>query len=260
MIMVGMCLTFVVAEVSPLFLTTSFNIIAADLGVLDKVIWLLISPYIATGAIAPFVGNLTDMLGRRGIILFSLLLVIVANIMQGAAPNFACFLIGGLFTGFALGIQLLVIIAAATELVPVSKRGATIGYLAMGLLPFAAGGYYGEQISSHNWRWNYLFLSLIAVLAFACLFIFYHPPRPAKTKGQSHMTILKHIDYGGAILSIAGIVLLLIGINWGGQDYAWNSPQVISFVVVGFVIIFAFLAYEAWMTKYPLFPGRLITK
>lgn len=260
MTMVGMCLAFVVAEVTPLFLTTNFAIIAADLNALNNVLWVLVAPFIAAGAIAPFVGSLSDIFGRRGIVLFSLALVVVSDVLQGAAPNLACFIVGILMAGFAIGIQLLSIIAAATELVPVSRRGATIGYLAMGLLPFAPAPFYGEEIASHNWRYTYVFLGGTALLSLIVLAIFYHPPQPTKSRGQSKWSLIKRLDFGGSILSVAGIVMVLIGINWGGQDYPWNSAQVISFIVVGGVILIFCGVYEKWIVKEPMFPARLISR
>ena len=86
-------------------------------------VWILVAPYIATGAIAPFVGNLSDLMGRRAIVLGSCVLIVVGYILSGAAPNFSCFLGGATITGAAIGIQILTVIAAASELVPMHKRG-----------------------------------------------------------------------------------------------------------------------------------------
>lgn len=260
MTMVGMCLAFVVAEITPLFLVTNFTIIAADLGALDKVIWILVAPYIATGAIAPFVGSISDLIGRRGIILLSLLLVILAFILQGAAPNFATYLIGSIFAGAAIGIQILVVIAAASELVPMHKRGATIGYLAMGLIPFAPGAFYGQLIASHSWRYIYLLLAIVAVLALIVLGIFYHPPPRPLSIGVTKMQLIKRLDYGGALLSTLGVILLLIGINWGGGDYAWGSARVITFLTLGIAILIVFAIYERHFVKNPMFPMRLVQR
>lgn len=259
MTMVGMCLAFIVAEITPLFLVTCFTIIAADLNALDKVIWILTAPYIATGAVAPFVGNLSDLIGRRGILLLSLVLIVIAFVLQGAAPNIGCYLAGGILAGAAIGIQILVVIAAASELVPMHKRGATIGYLAMGIIPFAPGPLYGQLIAQHNWRYIYLFLGIIAVLAFIVLAVFYKPP-PVPGQQLSKRELLKRIDYGGCILSILGVVLFLVGINWGGQDYAWNSPRVIAFLTLGLAVFVIFCIYEKWIVRYPMFSMRLVQK
>lgn len=60
------------------------------------------------------------------------------------------------------------------------------------------------------------------------------------------------------MLSILGVVMFLIGVNWGGGDYAWSSARVISFLVLGIVIMMVFVAYERYVVKYPMFPMRLV--
>lgn len=256
--MLGMSMAFIVAEVTPLFLVTCFTVIAYDLNAIDQVIWVIVAPYIATGAIAPFVGSLSDLLGRKGIILTSLGMGIVSFIMLGAAPNFAVFLVGQVISGMAIGIQLLTIIAAVSELVPVAKRGATIGYVVIGFFPFAAASLYGQLIASVNWRWIFLLIGVWSVLSFVVLLIWYNPPPQAASVGLSKKELLKRIDYIGCALSILGVVLFLVGINWGGQTHPWNSVQVICMLVFGVVTLIIFGIYERFFCKYPMFPARLI--
>ncbi|CAK1358395.1 Vacuolar basic amino acid transporter 2 [Cercospora beticola] len=258
MTMLGMAMAFIVAEVTPLFFVTCFTVIAFDLGAIEKVIWVLVAPYIATGAVAPFVGSLSDLMGRKGLIQFSLVLVIVAFILQGAAPNFACFLVGGTLAGAAIGIQLLSVIAAASELVSVSKRGATIGYIVMGFIPFAPASLYGQLIAEHDWRYIFALLAAWSFISFVVLQIWYHPPPRPAALGATKKELLMRIDYGGSALSILAVVLFLIGINWGGADYPWRSAQVIGMLVAGIVTFILFILYEIYVTKYPMFPGRLI--
>ncbi|KAI5363193.1 putative major facilitator transporter Str1/Tri12, major facilitator superfamily [Septoria linicola] len=258
MTMLGLAMAFVVAEVTPLFFVTCFTVIAFDLGAIEKVVWILVAPYIATGAVAPFVGSLSDLMGRKGIIQFSLVLAILAFILQGAAPNFGCFLVGATMAGAAIGIQILTVIAAASELVPVSKRGATIGYIVIGFMPFAPSSLYGQLIAEHDWRYIFALLGTWSFISFVVLQIFYKPPPRPATIGATKWELLKRIDYIGSALSILGVVLFLIGINWGGADYPWNSPQVICMLVFGVVTLVIFGLYEKFFAKYPMFPGRLI--
>ena len=259
MTMLGLAMAFIVAEVTPLFFVTCFTVIAFDLGAIEKVVWILVAPYIATGAIAPFVGSLSDLMGRKGCIQFSLVLAILAFILQGAAPNFGCFLVGATMAGAAIGIQILTVIAAASELVPVSKRGATIGYIVIGFLPFAPSSLYGQLIAEHDWRYIFALLGIWSFISFVVLQIWYKPPpRPALAEGATTMQLLKRIDYGGSALSILGVVLFLIGINWGGADYPWNSPQVICMLVFGIFTLILFGLYEKFVAPYPMFPARLI--
>lgn len=154
-------------------------------------------------------------------------------------------------------MQLLTTIAAVTELVPTSRRGITIGYIVMGFMPFAPGSLYGQQLAQHSWRWVTVFVGVMAVAAFVILLIFYHPPPRPNAAGLTKRQILARIDYLGGFLSISGVVVFLVGINWGGQTFPWSSPQVIATLTVGLFLIVCFWAWEYFGAPYPMFPAAL---
>jgi MFS family permease len=102
MTMLGFSITFVVAEVIPLFLITLFTVIAFDLNASSYSIWMLNSQVIAVGAIAPFVGRLSDLLGRKNITLLSLSLTIIAMITLGTAKTITAALAAQCISGTAI--------------------------------------------------------------------------------------------------------------------------------------------------------------
>jgi len=257
MTMLGLSMAFVAAEVVPLFLITLFTIIAYDLKASSYVIWVIVSQFIAIAVVAPFVGTLSDLLGRRIVILVGLACTVVAMILLGTVQNITGILAGQVMAGVGIGIQLLTTVAAATELVPTSKRGATIGYIVCGFLPFAAASLYGQYLASHSWRWVALLVGIWAIIAFVVLAVFYHPPPRVNSQGLSKREIIRRIDFVGSFLSLAGLVLFLTGLNWGGQTYPWKSVQVISTMVIGGVIIIIFFIWEKFGTQYPMFPMAL---
>ena len=57
---------------------------------------------------------------------------------------------------------------------------------------------------------------MIVSVDIVLLFIFYHPPRRPNSEGLSKGEILSRIDVLGGFLSIGGIGLFLLGIQWGG--------------------------------------------
>ncbi|TVY80305.1 Efflux pump FUS6 [Lachnellula suecica] len=257
MTMAGFSLSFVIAEVIPLFLITLFTVIAYDLGAGEKAIWLIVAQFIAIGSIVPFVGPLIDLVGRKGATLLSLCMVIVAMILIGTSPNIAGIIAAMAISGIGIGIQLLTSIAAVTELVPVTKRGLTIGYIVMGFLPLAPASLYGQLLAEKSWRWVGLVIGAMAVLAFIIIAIFYKPPPRPASVGLSKMQVLKRMDYIGAFLGIGGVTVFLVGLNWGGQEYAWSSAHVIACLTVGLVSLVFFGIWEKFGTKHPLFPWRL---
>jgi len=54
----------------------------------------------------------------------------------------------------------------------------------------------------------------------------------------------KPMDIPGVVTSAAGIVLLLLGLNWGGREFAWDSPIVVGCVAGGIALLGLFLWLE----------------
>jgi len=75
---------------------------------------------------------------------------------------------------------------------------------------------------------------------------------------QSRIHLIKHFDYVGTFLFIAGFVLFLTGLKWGGSTYAWNSAAVISTIVIGAVCLIILAFWEIYAPlKEPLIPMYL---
>jgi len=257
MTMVGFSLSFVIAEVIPLFLITLFTVIAYDLGSGDKAVWLIVSQFIAVGSIVPFVGPLIDLIGRKYVTLVSLCLVVVAMILLGTTQNIAGAIGAMAVSGISIGIQILTSIAAVTELVPTYKRGITIGYVVMGFLPFAPASLYGQLLAGKSWRYVGLIIGVLALVALVILAIWYRPPPRPNSIGLSKRQCLERMDFVGAFLGIGGITIFLVGLNWGGQDYQWHSVHVIATLTIGIASLVAFGFWEKFGAKYSMFPWRL---
>ena len=84
----------------------------------------------------------------------------------------------------------------------------------------------------------------------AGIFVGYRPPK--RHTRLDHLSIWEKIGYcdvTGCLLLTAGLTLLLVGLNLGGNLYPWNNSRVISTLVVGCVILVAFGLYEWKGTK-----------
>ena len=250
-------MAFVAAEVVPLFLITLFTVISYDLNASAYVIWVIVSQFIAIGAVAPFVGTLADLLGRRVVVLAGLVCTVISMIVIGTAHSIAQMIAGQVMSGVGIGIQLLTTVAAATELVPTSKRGSTIGYIVCGFTPFAAASLYGQYLAAHSWRWVAVLVGIWSIIAFIVLAIWYHPPPRVNTEGLTTWQTVRRIDFVGSFLSLAGVILFLTGLNWGGQSYPWKSGHVIGTMVAGGLTVVLFFVWEKFGTKHPMFPMAL---
>lgn len=68
---------------------------------------------------------------------------------------------------------------------------------------------------------------------------------------------LKAIDWLGTLTITGGTLMLLMGLQFGGTSYPWDSAIVICLIVFGVVTIGLFIAIEHWVAKYPVLPTHI---
>ena len=71
---------------------------------------------------------------------------------------------------------------------------------------------------------------------------------------------VRAIDWYGSV-SILGVTLMtLLGLDFGGETFPWNSPRVICLIVFGILMSIFFFFSEAKLARYPLIPLGLFRK
>lgn len=77
----------------------------------------------------------------------------------------------------------------------------------------------------------------------------------ADSRRTNHIAGLLSIDWLGVVLFIFGIGLVILAVQWGGTQYAWNSAATIAPFIVGGILVISFFAHE-----YLLGPGRFTAR
>lgn len=115
------------------------------------------------------------------------------------------------------------------------------------------GGAFSQYVT---WRWTYWINLPISGVAFVLLFFFLDVHNP-KTR---IMDGVRAIDWFGS-LSVLGLTLmLLLGLDFGGETFAWKSPQVICLIVFGSLCSLLFIYSEKKLAKYPLMPMDIFSR
>lgn len=92
-------------------------------------------------------------------------------------------------------------------------------------------------------------------LAFVLLLVFLdvHNPRTKAFDG------LKAIDWLGSVSVLGLVLMLLLGLDFGGVIAPWSSPKVICLIIFGLVMGGFFLLSEKKFARYPLMPLGVFT-
>lgn len=233
-------------------------IIMEDIGGADRYVWILLGNLMPLAAITPFVGALSDLLGRRYAALIGAMFLVLGSIVCATAHIMNVFIGGQVLIGIGAGICELTALAVAGEMAPTKKRGLYVGCVIVTILPYTPSVLYAQEVAAHgSWRWIGLWTGAWSFVGGTLTAIFFFPPSRANSRGLSRQEILKRLDWVGALLSTSGFTLFLAGLTWAGGQYAWSSPHVLWSFVLGIILIISFGIWEMCFAKYPMFPRRL---
>jgi hypothetical protein len=68
---------------------------------------------------------------------------------------------------------------------------------------------------------------------------------------------LNAVDWIGSLLIIGATLLTLIGLQFGGVIFSWNSATVLCLIIIGVTVVGAFAFYEYRFARYPIMPSRM---
>ena len=105
--------------------------------------------------------------------------------------------------------------------------------------------------------WNLVYINLpISVFAFVLILLFLD----IQHERTSFKAGIKALDWWGILTFLGFTLMILLGLDFGGILSPWHSAKIISLLVVGGIMIFAFVYSESRLAKYPLIPMTLFQR
>ncbi|RDW65649.1 trichothecene efflux pump [Aspergillus mulundensis] len=257
------CLGSIVAYLGWVMPANTLSLINAELGNSPNINWVATVWTLSSCIGFLLIGRLSDIFGRKWIVQGSMILSIIGCIVGARATYVEMLIAANVFNGVSAAGQLSFGIILG-ELVPNKYRGVIVTIVFLSSLPFAVFGPVLARLliqnTSQGWRWSYYIGLILAVIATILYHFLYHPPKYAQLNvdGKTKWEMFKELDFLGIFLFIAGCVLFLIGLSWGGTSYPWVSAPTLCTLLIGITTIAAFVFYEGFVCKTrPFMPPRL---
>ncbi|RAK94995.1 MDR family MFS transporter [Aspergillus ibericus CBS 121593] len=217
--------------------------------------WLATSYLISNAAFQPLSGRLTDIFSRRTGLIFSNIFFAAGNLICGLAKSEGTIVLGRVIAGIGGGGLTAISTFVTSDLVPLRKRGVWQG---IGNICYGAGsglgGVFGGWINDTlGWRWAFLiqvpFVVVSGILVAVTVRV------PVKTSENAK---LKRVDFLGALTLVISLVLLLLGLNTGGNRVSWTHPLILTSLPLSAVFLGLFIYIEANIASEPVIPVRLL--
>ncbi|WP_322480384.1 MFS transporter [Thermogemmatispora sp.] len=229
-------------------------------------LWLLLGYMVVTATLLVTLGRISDMFGRvrmynLGFAIFtlgSILLFLTPGKGNTAALELIIFrLIQGVGGGFLFANST----AILTDAFPPHQRGMAMGINQIAsILGSIIGLILGGILATIDWR--VVFLVSVPFGLFGTVWAYWMLRETAPMRGH------QKIDWLGNITFAVGLTILLIGITYGLEPYGnqpmgWTNPLVILAIVVGIILLVAFVFVELHvsdpMFRLDLFKIRMFT-
>lgn len=206
----------------------------------------------ANAATGPIWSKISDIWGRKPVLLVAVALFAAASALAALSVNMSMLIAGRTLQGVASGGLIQLVIVIISDLFSVRKRSLYLGFVGF---VWAVAGSAGPLIGGaftqyYSWRWCFWINLPICAVAFVLLLVLLDVHNPRTKLGEG----IKAVDWVGTFSILAVTLLLLVGLDFGGVIYPWSSPKVICLLVVGALMIGFFVFSEQRLAKYPLIP------
>jgi EmrB/QacA subfamily drug resistance transporter len=241
-IILGVCTAMFIAALNQTVIATALPTIGRDFHNLDDLSWLITAYLLSSTIAGPLCGKLSDIYGRRLVMMSALGMFVIGSIACALAPNMLMLILMRGVQGIGGGGIVPLVQATVADAVAPRERGryqAYIGsvWIAAGIAGPVIGGYIADHV-----HWSWVFWINVPLGLFAAFII----NRQLKRLPVNHR---KHkLDLFGAALMMSGAIALLLALTWGGVKYPWTSGTILSLVAIALLLTAAFawrLTHEA---------------
>jgi EmrB/QacA subfamily drug resistance transporter len=238
---VGIMLSLFLASMESTVVATAMPTIVGQLGGLEHYSWVFSAFMLTSTTTVPLYGKLSDLYGRKTIYLTAMGLFLIGSVLCGVTHSMTQLIFARALQGIGAGGVAPMAFILIGEMFTLEQRAKMQGFFSgvWGVSSVAGpllGGFLVDQLS---WRWVF-YINVIPGLFAAALVAF-----GWKDQIREHRKV--SVDYAGAILLSASVVLLLLGLVNFGTTTSW-------LLVIASILLFGLLLWVESRAADPILP------
>ena len=231
----GLMVAMFLSALNQTIVATALPTIGRDLSDFDNLSWVIISYLLSSTVVSPLYGKLSDIHGRRGMMLLAIGLFLAGSVVSAAAPNMTILIVGRTLQGIGGGGIVPLTQTTIADMITPRERGRYQAYMGTSwIVAGLAGPALGGAIAEYA-HWSVIFWLNVPLGLLAAL-LTYHAMKRLPRHERPHQ-----LDMVGAALMIVAATMFLIALTSGGTRVPWISWTIFGLVAISLALSFAFV-------------------
>ena len=231
----GLALAMFLGALNQTIVATALPTIGRSFDDFENLSWVIIAYLLTSTVVAPLYGKLSDIYGRRGMMLVALGIFMAGSAASAAAPSMLMLILGRGLQGIGGGGIVPLTQSIIADAVPPRERGYYQAYTgSIWIVAGAAGPVLGGFLAEHL-HWSVIFWLNIPLCLVAAM-LSNRQLKRVPVHERAHK-----IDLTGAALMMASAVALLLALTWGSTRYPWLSQQILFLLLAAAVLTAVFI-------------------
>jgi EmrB/QacA subfamily drug resistance transporter len=236
-ILISLMLTMFLAALDQTIVATALPTIGRQFHDVSSLSWVITAYLLASTAVAPVFGTLSDIYGRRAMIIAAMSLFILGSVLCAVAPNMPMLIVARGLQGLGGGGILPIVQTVISDIVTPRERGQYQAYFsgvwtAAGIGGPIIGGVFAEHL---HWSMIFWINVPLGIASLAMLL-----PKMGKIPTFHRR---RKVDWLGGLLLMASAVVFMLVLTWGGNRFAWASPVITAMIGAAVALALAFVMH-----------------
>jgi EmrB/QacA subfamily drug resistance transporter len=218
-IVLGIMLAMFLGALDQTIVATALPTIGRHFSNLADLSWVVTAYLLTATAVTPLFGKMSDIHGRRVMMLIAIGIFVAGSLICALAPSMAVLIAGRAVQGLGGGGLMALAQTILADIVSPRERGRYQGYIGAVFAASSVGGPVLGGFLTEQFDWS--------------LIVWINQPMGIVALGMTS-NVLKRVPYHprmhrldlvGACLMMAAAVALLLALSWGGRKFDWISAD-----------------------------------